>query len=84
MSSPDQRAIWTSWRKSSYSGGTAEGACVEVAWRKSSYSGGTGGNCVEVAYSADLVAVRDSKHGTGPTVTVAPAAWRAFLTSTRP
>jgi hypothetical protein len=39
------------WRKSSYSGASGNGDCVEVAWRKSSYSGGSGnGNCVEVGW----------------------------------
>lgn len=36
-------------------------------WRKSSYSG-SGGNCVQVRQ--DLAAIRDSKHPTGPTLTV--------------
>ena len=71
--------VWTSWRKSSYSG-PGNGNCVEVAWRKSSYSDHGNGNCVEVAFAADAVAVRDSKNATGPTITVAPARWQAFLT----
>lgn len=69
------------WRKSSYSGSTGS-ACVEVAWRKSSRSGSTGGECVEVALGVEVVGVRDSKNA-GPTITVAPAAWRAFLASAR-
>jgi hypothetical protein len=52
-------------------------------WRKSSYSGGGSGNCVEVAHAAEAVAVRDSKHATGPMITVAPAAWQVFLTTVR-
>lgn len=70
------------WRKSSYSGPTG-GDCVEVAWRKSSYSNGSGGECVEVAHATDAVAVRDSKHATGPMITVDPAAWQVFLTTVR-
>ena len=67
------------WRKSSYSNGSENGACVEVAWRKSSYSNGTdSGACVEVAF-AEVVAVRDSKNVAGPMITIAPAAWRAFV-----
>lgn len=65
MTTPDPRTIRTSWRKSSYSGGTADG------------------NCVQVAHSAEAVAVRDSKHSAGPTVAVSPAAWHAFLATTR-
>ncbi|MGW1107420.1 DUF397 domain-containing protein [Streptomyces sp. NPDC002540] len=69
-----------SWFKSSYSGNEGE-ACVEVAydWRKSSYSGNEGGACVEVAACPHTVHVRDSKVTDGPTFTVAPAAWTAFL-----
>ncbi|WP_078910025.1 DUF397 domain-containing protein [Streptomyces sp. NRRL S-87] len=48
-------------------------------WRKSSYSGDTGGECVEVARHPSLVAVRDSKNPTGPTFTVSPAAFAAFV-----
>jgi hypothetical protein len=54
-----------------------------TAWRKSSYSNGSGGACVEVAVSTDEVAVRDSKHTAGPTIAVNPAAWQAFLATTR-
>ena len=74
---------WTSWRKSSYSG-SGNGGCIEVAWRKSSYSGGNGtGNCVEVAMTTEAVGVRDSKHGTGPTLTFPADRWHAFLGTTR-
>jgi hypothetical protein len=49
-------------------------------WRKSSRSSGNGGACVEVADNLPgLVAVRDSKDPTGPTLTFTPAAWRTFL-----
>lgn len=80
MSTPEPvGAAWTSWRKSSYSNG-AGGNCVEVAWRKSSYSNGANGNCVEVAFVAEaVVAVRDSKNTTGPTLTFDPTRWREFL-----
>ncbi|WP_217167445.1 DUF397 domain-containing protein [Streptomyces sp. AC512_CC834] len=70
------------WFKSSYSGSDG-GNCIEVAydWRKSSYSGDEGGNCVEVATLPTAIHIRDSKspEGTAPHVTVAPAAWSAFL-----
>lgn len=48
-------------------------------WRKSSYSNGSeNGACVEVAF-AEVAAVRDSKNIDGPMITIAPAAWRAFV-----
>ncbi|KOU77036.1 DNA-binding protein [Streptomyces sp. MMG1533] len=49
-----------------------------LQWIKSSYSGSEGGNCIEVATQPSAIHVRDSKH-TGPVVTMAPAAWSAFL-----
>lgn len=52
-------------------------------WRKSSYSGAGTGNCVEVAYAVEAVAVRDSKNAVGPMITVTPAAWRAFVATAR-
>lgn len=52
-------------------------------WRKSSYST-AGGNCVEVAGLTDgRVGIRDSKNSAGPVLTVAPAAFTAFLTGIR-
>ncbi|MEV5984859.1 DUF397 domain-containing protein [Streptomyces sp. NPDC052051] len=70
------------WFKSSYSGDEG-GQCLEVAytWRKSSYSGSEGGQCVEVSAHPTAIHLRDSKNPTGPHVTVAPAAWVAFLES---
>ena len=51
-------------------------------WRKSTRSGNNGGNCVEVATNLPgLVAVRDSKNPTGPTLTFTSAEWRTFLHS---
>ncbi|MFD5566542.1 DUF397 domain-containing protein [Streptomyces cadmiisoli] len=72
------------WRKSSYSGDQG-GSCVEcsplggLVWRKSSYSSDQGGECVEIAEAPVLVAVRDSKTPTGPVMSVAPAAFTAFV-----
>ena len=75
-----QRTLHSSWRKSSYSGGSGAGNCVEVAWRKSSYSGNSGaGNCVEVAFGADAVLLRDSKNAAGPSLAFADGDWQAFL-----
>ncbi|GAA2245058.1 DUF397 domain-containing protein [Streptomyces amakusaensis] len=51
---------------------------TELTWFKSSYSDGGGGNCVEVAVSADAVLVRDSKDTSLPPFTVSPAAWSVF------
>ncbi|MBE1490060.1 DUF397 domain-containing protein [Plantactinospora soyae] len=49
-------------------------------WRKSSRSSGNGGNCVEVADNlSGVVGVRDSKDPSGPVLTFAPYAWRAFV-----
>ncbi|QES48095.1 DUF397 domain-containing protein [Streptomyces venezuelae] len=72
------------WFKSSYSSDTG-GACIEVAyhWRKSSYSGSQGGDCVEIATHPAAVHVRDSKLTDGPTLTVSPTTWTAFLALTR-
>ncbi|MGW8954200.1 DUF397 domain-containing protein [Streptomyces sp. NPDC055709] len=71
------------WFKSSYSDNEG-GACLEVAyaWRTSSYSGNEGGACVEVAACPHTVHVRDSKVPDGPMLSVAPAAWAAFVATT--
>jgi hypothetical protein len=69
------------WRKSSHSGSSGNGSCVEVLWRKSSYSGGGGnGSCLEVAFRPELVGVRDSKNVSGPQLAFEPTTWRRFLT----
>lgn len=66
------------WFKSSYSG--AEGGdCIEVSWRKSSYSGAEGGECLEFAETPCAVLVRDSKHPTGPILTLGPDAWAGLI-----
>ncbi|TDB86035.1 DUF397 domain-containing protein [Actinomadura sp. KC216] len=49
-----------------------------VLWRKSSRSGHQGGECVEVANLAPVIAVRDSKNPDGPSLAFGHAAWRAF------
>jgi hypothetical protein len=48
----------------------------ELTWRKSSYSGGGNNSCVEVAFAADAVGVRDSKNTDGPRLAFSAAAWR--------
>ncbi|GAB3853767.1 DUF397 domain-containing protein [Micromonospora andamanensis] len=51
-----------------------------AVWRKSSRSSANGGDCVEVADNLPgVVGVRDSKDATGPALTFAPSAWRAFV-----
>ncbi|GLZ13019.1 hypothetical protein Acsp04_32540 [Actinomadura sp. NBRC 104425] len=50
-----------------------------ITWRKSSRSNGAGGECVELATTDHGVAVRDSKHPTGPTLSFRPDEWATFL-----
>ncbi|MEV0153519.1 DUF397 domain-containing protein [Micromonospora sp. NPDC050686] len=53
-------------------------------WRKAARSANEG-NCVEVADNLPgVVLVRDSKDRSGPTLTFAPDAWRAFVADPRP
>ena len=53
-------------------------------WVKSSYSGPTGGNCVEVAFLAgDQVAVRNSRHPSGPALVFSAGEWDAFIGGAR-
>ena len=47
-------------------------------WRKASQSTDNGGNCVEISSLADIIAVRDSKDPTGPTLAFSTGAWRSF------
>jgi hypothetical protein len=51
-------------------------------WIKSSRSSGNGA-CVEVAYSVDGVAVRDSKDPSGPNLRLEAESWRAFVDAVR-
>jgi hypothetical protein len=49
-------------------------------WRKSSFSGGTSGsNCVDVAYTTETVAIRDSKNPNGPRLAIPHPHWHQFL-----
>jgi hypothetical protein len=50
----------------------------EAQWFKSSYSSGNG-QCVEVARSSQVTAVRDSVHPDGVALTFPTGEWVAFL-----
>ncbi|MFD1148422.1 DUF397 domain-containing protein [Saccharothrix hoggarensis] len=53
-----------------------------LVWRKSSRSGGgNNDNCVEVAFSAPEVAVRDSKKPDAGVLAFPSSAWQRFLRS---
>jgi hypothetical protein len=50
-----------------------------AAWRKSTRSGPNCDNCVEVAFVDGVIAVRDSKHPTGPALIFTTDEWDAFV-----
>jgi hypothetical protein len=54
----------------------------DARWQKSSRSTDNA-NCVEVAVTAQAIAVRDSKHPTGGTLIVTLPTWTAFTTALR-
>ncbi|SBT44604.1 DUF397 domain-containing protein [Micromonospora narathiwatensis] len=55
-----------------------------AAWRKSTRSGDNGGDCVEVATNLpDVVAVRDSKDPSGPSLRFTQPGWAAFLSTVK-
>jgi hypothetical protein len=51
---------------------------TDAVWHKSSRSNG-GGQCVEIAVHADLVAVRDSKDPDGAMLIFPARTWQSFL-----
>ncbi|MFC4001065.1 DUF397 domain-containing protein [Prauserella oleivorans] len=53
-----------------------------LEWRKSSHSGG-GNDCVEVAFTPDGTAVRDSKNPDAGALRLPAAQWEALLTAAR-
>jgi hypothetical protein len=57
----------------------------DLRWRKSSYSSGDGqqGDCVEVAFAAEVVVVRDSKAPASGTLSVPAETWRHIGEITR-
>jgi hypothetical protein len=55
-----------------------------VSWRKSSYSGPSGnGDCVEVGFITEAIAVRDSKNSNGSTLAFDNDGWQRFLDALR-
>lgn len=48
-------------------------------WRKSSHSDDGGGSCVEVALSAVVAVVRDSKNPDGGVVRLPVGAWQGLV-----
>ena len=55
---------------------------VDLEFRKSSYSGSSG-NCVEVADTPVVSAVRDTQNRELGALTYGPAEWRAFLSTAK-
>jgi hypothetical protein len=53
----------------------------EIKWRTSTASNGT--NCVEVAFTDQVILVRDSMNRSGAMLSVPPPAWRAFIAAAR-
>jgi hypothetical protein len=53
-------------------------ASTHTTWRKSSYSTATG-DCVEVAPTADSVAIRHSKHPAAGMIAFPHRSWTAFV-----
>ena len=54
-----------------------------ATWRKSSRSGPYSDNCVEVAFVADTVGVRDSTDPEGPVLAFSSDRWQAFVREAR-
>lgn len=50
---------------------------ADIVWRKSSLS--ETGQCVEVAFLAESVALRHSQDPFGPVLTFTPSEWAAFV-----
>jgi hypothetical protein len=65
---------------SSAANGVPASELAGARWAKSSHSGPTGGNCVEVSHLDDgLVAVRNSRHPSGPALVFTALEWEAFV-----
>lgn len=55
-----------------------------ISWRRSSYSNGMGGECLEMAALAGVIAVRDSKAASGPQLMLSTATWQSFIRTLPP
>jgi hypothetical protein len=65
---------------SSIRNGMDASALADVTWIKSRRSGPTGGNCVEVAFLVSgEIAMRNSRHPSGPALIFTRSEWDAFL-----
>jgi hypothetical protein len=65
---------------SSIHNGMDASALTDVTWIKSQRSGPTGGNCVEIAFLAGgQIAMRNSRHPSGPALIFTRSEWDAFL-----
>ncbi|WP_405791703.1 DUF397 domain-containing protein [Streptomyces sp. NBC_01506] len=53
------------------------------AWRKSSFSDVVPDKCVEIAWNADTVMIRDSHHPQRAVLGFSRAQWQAFFDHTR-
>ncbi|MFJ8827290.1 DUF397 domain-containing protein [Streptomyces sp. NPDC102467] len=54
---------------------------IRLTWFKSSYSGANTTECVEAAFVAQAILLRDSKNPDGPCLRVSGQAWADFLTT---
>lgn len=52
-------------------------------WRKASYSAGNDGNCVEVALTATVTGIRDSKAPEGGYLQLGRSGWSAFVANVK-
>lgn len=60
----------------------AAGDFSRLSWRKSTHSGG-GNDCVEVAFTGDGAAIRDSKNPAAGALRLAVDDWSALLAAAR-
>ena len=56
---------------------------TRAVWRKSSQSSANG-QCVEVAFVGNAVAMRDSKNEVGPVLLFTHEQWKTFVDGTSP
>lgn len=56
---------------------------TQARWRRAARCSGVNSTCVEVAATADGVAVRDSKDPSGPVLRFTAEEWRVFVAGVR-